>query len=302
MLFDLWRANIAPRSQRRDLGHPALSTMHLKCCLLLALGAALAAAPVLRAQTEPTQSAIEQRDKPSQPGDFSAFDVATVKQVDPNAGHSMGVNVYPGGRVEIDGLSLKALVGVAFNVSYWQISGGDDWVEKIDYDVVADPPENFRATMPNPRHSLFGIEDEHLRQMLQALLIDRFQLRVHKETKTGRVYLLERGGKMLELHPTKASSAFSSIGFAERWVISSTAMPQLAKFASDYVLHCPVVDRTGLTGYFDYSSPPEEWDVYQKDQTGSFLSLIREVGLKLSSSKGPVETLAIDHAERPSPN
>ena len=245
---------------------------------------------------------VEQRDKAGQPEDFSAFEVATVKPVDPNSAHSVGVNVYPGGRVKIEGLSLKALIGVAFNVSYWQISGGDDWVEKIDYDVVADPPESFRATMPNPRHSLFAIEDEHLRQMLQALLIDRFQLRIRKETKIGRVYLLERSGKTLELRPTKADSAFSSIGFADRWVISSTAMPQLAKFASDFVLHCKVEDRTGLTGSFDYSSPPEEWDVHQKDQTGSFLSLIREMGLKLSSSKGSVETLSIDHAEKPPPN
>ncbi len=79
-------------------------------------------------------------------------------------------------------------------------------------------------------------------------------------------------------------------------------MPQLAKFASDFVLHCPVVDRTGLTGSFDYKSEPEEWEMYQQDQTGSFLNLIRVMGLKLEADKGPVESLVIDQASRPSPN
>jgi uncharacterized protein (TIGR03435 family) len=278
--------------------------MYLKSCLLFALGVASVAALVLRAQTEPTLSVAGQHDKSGEPDDLSAFEVATVKPVDPNPKviHSMGVNVRPGGRVEINDFPLKTLIGVAFHVGYWQISGGDDWIGKVEYDVVADPPESYRATMPNPRHSLFAIEDEHLCQMLQTLLIDRFQLKIHKETKTGRVYLLERNGKALALRPTEAGPAFSSIGWAEHWDISNTAMPQLAKFASDFVLHGPVVDRTGLGGYFDYRSPPEEPEVYQKDQNGSFLSMLRDVGLKLSLSKGPVETLVIDHAEKPSPN
>jgi len=230
------------------------------------------------------------------------FEVATVRPVDPNVGHSVGVNVLPGGRVNIDSLSLKALIGVAFNVSYWQISGGEEWMGKINYNVVAEPPESFRATMPSTRHSLFAIEDEHLRQMLQALLMDRFQLMVHSETKTGKVYLLEKSGKTLALKPTKAGPEFSSIGWAEEWVLSSTSMPDLAKYASSGYLHCPVLDRTELTGAYDYRSQPEELQEYQRDPLSSFKNLINEMGLKLTPSKGPVETVVIDHAEKPSPN
>jgi hypothetical protein len=53
-----------------------------------------------------------------------------------------------------------------------------------------------------------------------------------------------------------SADTFGSIGFAAgRWVIGNTAMPQLAKFAADYALHAPVLDRTELVGWFDYKQP-----------------------------------------------
>jgi uncharacterized protein (TIGR03435 family) len=115
------------------------------------------------------------------------------------------------------------------------------------------------------RHSDSEIEDEHLREMLQALLIDQFQLKFHRETKTGPVYLLERSGKTVKLVPTKAGSTkhpiggagFSGdVGFAGgRWVLYNVSMEQLADFAGN-LLHRPVLDRTGLDGSFDF-----EWDM-----------------------------------------
>jgi uncharacterized protein (TIGR03435 family) len=238
------------------------------------------------------------------------FEVATIKPVDPNVRYMVGIDVYPGGRVVLRGLPLKTLICIAFNVSYWQLSGGDSWTGKTFYNVEAIPPENLRSRISDLRHTLFGIEDEHLRQMLQALLLDRFQLTFHRETKTGKVFLLERKDKTLRLQPTKAISATTdpmadtggSIGFAEEWVLYNTTMPELAKFASDFLLHCPVLDRTDLPGSFDYKSPPEDWDTYQQDPVGSFLNLIGEMGLKLDSEKGPVETFVIDQAHTPSPN
>jgi uncharacterized protein (TIGR03435 family) len=79
-------------------------------------------------------------------------------------------------------------------------------------------------------------------------------------------------------------------------------MPQLAKFMSDEYLHRPVLDETGLTAAFDYKSPPEDWETYKSDQVGSLLNLIREIGLKLATSVGPVGSFIIDQASRPSPN
>jgi uncharacterized protein (TIGR03435 family) len=80
-------------------------------------------------------------------------------------------------------------------------------------------------------------------------------------------------------------------------------MPQLAKFASDFVLHVPVLDRTELSGSFDYrQAVPDEEPKYTGGQSDSFLSFLAECGLRMERSKGPVETFVIDHAAKPSPN
>ena len=80
-------------------------------------------------------------------------------------------------------------------------------------------------------------------------------------------------------------------------------MPQLAKFASNFILRVPVLDRTELTGSFDYTQrQPDLEPKYGGDQSDSFLSYVTELGLKLERAKGPVEIFVIDHAAKPSPN
>jgi len=65
-----------------------------------------------------------------------AFEVATVKLVDTRNGVTdAGVSVYPGGRLVIHALPLKALIVAAYDVGYWQVSGGEDWIAKDIYDV-----------------------------------------------------------------------------------------------------------------------------------------------------------------------
>ena len=81
-----------------------------------------------------------------------------------------------------------------------------DWIDKNLYAVEAKPPENSQPSITNLRHTWFDIEDVRLREMLQALLIDRFQLRFHRETKTGQIYLLEKSGKTLRLRQPEVPS------------------------------------------------------------------------------------------------
>jgi uncharacterized protein (TIGR03435 family) len=128
------------------------------------------------------------------------------------------------------------------------------------------------------------------------------------------VYLLERNGKPLALRPVEFPAAgadpspdpysFGSIGYVRaKWGIFATSMPQLAKFASDFVLHVPVLDRTELSGRFDYTQRwPDAEPKYEGDQSGSFRSYLQEAGLKLERGRGPIETFVIDHAAKPSPN
>jgi uncharacterized protein (TIGR03435 family) len=83
----------------------------------------------------------------------------------------------------------------------------------------------------------------------------------------------------------------------------ASSMPQLAKYAADYIAHIPVLDRTELSGPFDYKQRlPDLEPNYGPDQTDTFLHFLSELGLKLERSKGPVESFVIDHAAKPSPN
>ena len=126
-----------------------------------------------------------------------------------------------------------------------QIAGGVDWIDKDLYAVEAKPPENSQPSITNLRHTWFDIEDVRLREMLQVLLIDRFQLRFHRETKTGQIYLLEKSGKTLRLRPTEVPSTpqspsgetrLSEVEFTGgRWFLLNAAMTQLAKFGADYI-------------------------------------------------------------------
>jgi len=238
------------------------------------------------------------------------FEVATIKPVDPHRMIQQGIDVDPGGRVRLNGFSLKMMACAAFDLRYWQIEGGEEWMDKTLYNVVGQPPEDVRQRRPDTRHTLFGIEDPQLRQMVEALLLDRFQLKFHRETRAGKVYFLERTGKTLALRPSNeapatedaAADTFGSIGFAGDWVLDRTTMPQLARFASDFVMHAPVLDQTQLSGAFDYRGPPEDTKTYWSDPNGSFIRMIEGVGLKLESGKGPVEFLVLEQAETPSPN
>ena len=250
-------------------------------------------------------------------GPLPSFEVASIKPVDPNAPHTTGINLYPGGRLVIQSFSLKALILTAFDMSYWQISGGDGWMDTAQYNIEATPPEAWRANMPGSESSGYRIKDERERQMLQALLIDRFHLKFHDETKTGTVYLLEKSGKQLQLRPAKQAppgvpgaqtpilSGNISRVSGRGWFLINTSMPQLAKYLSDYLLHRPVLDQTGLDGYFDFDSKVIQTDAdfqNQNSDISSFLPVIGEMGLKLKRTTGPVETLVIDHAESPSEN
>ena len=243
------------------------------------------------------------------------FEVASIKPIDPNAAmHRSGLSIYPGGRVEIPTTTLKGMIVTAFGVSYWQLSGGEPWMEKDQYDVEAKPSANLQPAITNLRHGLFDIDDERLRQMLQALLIERFHLKFHRETKTGKVYLLEKKGGTQALRPTDDASIErnmptspqeSSVGFAGgKWNIFNTSMPQLAKFATDHLMRAPVIDRTELPGYFNHRQTTvlDESEINYSDPSGPFMLFLQEMGLKLTADKGPVESFVIDSAEKPTPN
>ena len=236
------------------------------------------------------------------------FEVASIKPIDTTQRHTAGVNVDPSGRVVLSGMSLKGMAATAFRHPGAQVSNaGDAWIEKDLYLINARAPEN--SGIRNFSYTLYDFEDERLCAMLQGLLIDRYQLRVHRETMMGEVYTLTRTDKPLGLQLSKLpegrdpSSVKSDIGYAGgRWVLRSLTLPQLAKFASTYVVRAPVTDLTNVSGAYDYRQQAPDQDANYGDNTDVFLRMLRDVGLELKRKRGPIETLVIDSAQRPTPD
>ncbi len=234
------------------------------------------------------------------------FEVATIKPIDPAAPHSNGLNVYPGGRIILRSCTLKSLIVTAFNLGFWQVSGGEPWINTNLYDIEAKPPQDSTPTHYDLRFTWWRIEDPRLRQMLQALLIDRFRLKLDPRSGTGTVYLLEASAKTPLLDPTPAETSQGRSGDVshggDRWVLYNTSMPQLAKFISDVVLHVPVLDHTGLPGSFDAKWTETLTDPQSFTGMDSFPFFLKSLGLKLTKSTGPVEAFFIEHAEPPTSN
>jgi uncharacterized protein (TIGR03435 family) len=143
--------------------------------------------------------------------------------------------------------------------------------------------------------------------MLQSLLAERFQVKYHRETREGPVYLLVRSNKALKLVDSKDKSAYPWAGglggggiLRDGLAGRNESMEDLAKRLSPY-LQRPVLDRTSLTGSFDFKVEYSS-DDSRPDVISMILTTVQELGLKLEGSKGPIEGIVIEHAEKPSAN
>jgi uncharacterized protein (TIGR03435 family) len=237
--------------------------------------------------------------------EVAEFEIATIK---PTAADSnISLNVYPNGRVKFTCWALRDLIHAAYGLSYWQVKGGPAWIENDFYDVEAKPPDpNDGDPAYNVHHDKWTLDDPKLRTMLQALLEDRFQLKTHLIVKDGPIYVLERSDGILSLTPathTTETGGLGGIGFTRGVRLLNNTMPQLAAFLSKHILYETVIDKTGLTGSYDFQSKTvlTDEDLRTIDST-LFLPDVKEMGLKLTRSTGPVTTLVIDQAAHPSPN
>lgn len=235
-----------------------------------------------------------------------AFEVASVKPAQGILPYS-GFFTYPGGRIIASWCTLKQLILVAFDVQAFQVSGGPRWINEDKFDIEAKPPGSSKSSKAAPPNPKLPPNDEQ-RRMLQTLLADRFQLTFHRETREGPVYLLVMGTKRLKLRDAKDKDAYPWAGSVPGGAIDgdglagiSISMTQLAARLSGY-LGRPVLDRTGLDGSFDFeykypSDGPDYGDVIP-----SIFASVQGIGLKLDAVRGPVETIVIDRAVKPSAN
>ena len=206
--------------------------------------------------------------------------------------------------------TLTNLIMDAYGVQAYQISGLPRWGQVPDgdhFDIEA-RSEGIPTT-------------DQLRQMLQNLLAERFQLKLHREMKELPVYALvagKNGPKFREIGPEAPEPDKSAPRQEGEAVPKSTSGPsrvmrgtvaQLIWLLSG-VVDRPVIDRTGLAGRYEF--PELDWRGFGRERRGLqpdsqdslsvFAAIQRELGLKLEPRKDSVETLAIDRAEKPTGN
>ncbi|HEX6507451.1 MAG TPA: TIGR03435 family protein [Chloroflexota bacterium] len=234
---------------------------------------------------------------------LATFEVATIKPSDPNAGGALGFYSRPGGRVLLGFAPVRMIVGYAFDIQNFQITGGPNWVGTDRYNIAAIPPEtSVSRTAAQPPIAATPTAEQ--REMLQALLRDRFAFEYHWQMHDDDVYILSRGNKRLELKPpahpqgdSRGTVVIKSGGIVDGQAFGENiTMPFLAHQLSG-LLKTPVLDQTGLTGHYDFDLPPS--DPENRDITTAVFDAMDRLGLKLKRGKGKVDVLVIDHVERP---
>jgi uncharacterized protein (TIGR03435 family) len=274
-----------------------------------------------------------------------SFEVASIK---PNktGGHRTRMQIAPGGRVIAENVTIKLLMEEAYGVRDFQISGAPGWFDSEHYNLDAKPEDSGNSANQDPmkmtEEQRQAMQDR-LKQMVQSLLTDRCKLAFHRESKELPVYVLtvaKNGPKLQQAKKDDASTAMTPPPNADRpggprvphrggmmrmgrGQLSGQEVPLqfLAESLSEQ-LGRTVVDKTGLTGAYDFTlmwtpdesqgqmfkGPPdgkEAGDGAPPPETSGptiFTAIQEQLGLKLESQKGPVEILVIDHVERPSEN
>jgi uncharacterized protein (TIGR03435 family) len=229
------------------------------------------------------------------------FEVASVKPSNPSS-HGISISGDPS-RFTIRNATIRFLIGLAYNVKDFQIPGGLRLLDSERYDIEA----TYGANPPERRGRLTFVTiqaDPQVRLMLQALLVDRFHPAIRHETKKLLAYSLNlaKNGPKLKESTTPEDLQDMRVDLGQ---IKSNRMSteQLAEVLSR-LLGLPIVDKTGLTGYYDLllEWTPDEASADAAPGPSIFTAIQDTLGLKLGTGKEPVDVLVIDHVERPTEN
>ena len=237
-----------------------------------------------------------------------SFEVATIKLTDPNDPSKL-FTLTPGGRQVITkGTTMNDLISFAYGMHPKQVINTPDWFDKTKFDITGQPDAEG---VPN---------QDQMKTMLQKLLVSRFQLTFHKDTRELSVYEIVVGKDGPKLAATAVEGNlpglfFRSINPADLMVRNAT-IANFAGLMQSAVLDKPVVDHTGLTGKYDFEL---KWtpDQGQMETFGGvknapaenadappdlYTAIQQQIGLKIQSAKDPVDVMVIDKVSQPSPN
>jgi uncharacterized protein (TIGR03435 family) len=239
------------------------------------------------------------------------FEVASVRSAAPQTGGGayVGIRGGPGtqdpNRISYVNQSLRTLLGEAYSLKLFQIFG-PDWIDTERFDILA-------TLAPNSTR-------DQSRIMLQHLLADRFQAAIHHEQREFPVFELTvaKSGAKLTHSPESSSPGMNMMtkNGLGRLTATKKTITNLAG-ALEMEVGTTVVDKTGLTGDFDFTlefvrdmgrqinafkgiaqSQPIPVESQTTDGPGLSTALEDQLGLKLDRAKGMLDTIVLDRANK----
>lgn len=238
-----------------------------------------------------------------------AFEVATIKPSDPaRPGKLFTVR---GQDVITINTTLSDLITMSYNLHPKQLTGGPAWMESDKFDVTGKPDT---PGQPNT---------DQLKMMIQKLLANRFELAFHREKKELSVYAItavKTGAKLKKSESDPSSLPGLFFGRAPNGMsfnVRNATLAEVASVLQGNVLDKPVVNQTGLNEKYDFTltftpdagqmagfgpAPPAPATADLDAAPDLFTAFQQQLGLKLESTKAPVDVLVIDKVEKPSAN
>ena len=239
-------------------------------------------------------------------GGQAGFEVATVKATEPGVRDGRFIKMEGTNRFVARNYTVKLLIAAAYELNSKMISGGPGWVDAQHFDVAAVTPGELRPT--------HGQQME----MLQGLLVERFGLKFHREAKEFAIYALEPGKGGVKLQATTHAQEPVVVGpavvYPDKVVLPgrNATVGDLASLLQRAILDRPVVDRTGLTGGYDFEltwAPDEsqfggDGPAVRADTAAPplFVAIQQQLGLKLEAQRGMAQALIVDRVQIPIAN
>lgn len=224
-----------------------------------------------------------------------SFEVASIK---PHPGE-VTISADPslrGSRVVGTASTLLDMITNAYGVRYDQVAQGPNWIKEDHFDLDAKVPDNESLT------------PEDVKAMLRSLLEGRFRLGVRRESRQVPVYSLVVGKGGVKLKPAADSALVGGFTRGSDQGLHREAtkgtLEDLAKQLS-FTAGRPVVDKTGLTGYFAYTLdwfPANRVPPPGSNVPSMFAAVQEQLGLQLVSDTGTEEYVVIERVERLSAN
>jgi len=207
-------------------------------------------------------------------------------------------------------LPTRMLIGAAYGIPFGsesRVLGGPDWIDSEQFEISARIDDALFATLHNQSTA---DQQKQVARMEQSLLADRFHLLCHTQARLGPVYdlVIAKGGPRLSPSKPGETPRLSLVDIGGAFRMTAVAIPLDVWLPSPFMGGRTIVDKTGLKGTWDFQLTwrPAQLAGVDNDQAPDQPPLLeaiqQQLGLKLVESKGPIQTIVIDHIERPSAN